>query len=103
MKKNITRKKRISTQQIYQDLRQMIMDFDLFPGMRITETELADNFKVSRTPVREALQRLELEGFVSIRPKQGCFERISVSHKSSTTGSAMQEGEGKDVEVELAA
>ena len=75
MKKNITRKKRISTQQIYQDLRQMIMDFDLFPGMRITETELADNFKVSRTPVREALQRLELEGFVTIRPKQGCFVR----------------------------
>lgn len=73
--KKAMRKKRISTVQIYEDLRQMIMDFDLFPGTRITETEIAENFKVSRTPVREALQRLELEGLVSIMPKQGCFVR----------------------------
>jgi DNA-binding GntR family transcriptional regulator len=65
----------VKTLQIYEELRQMIMDFDLFPGVRITETEIAENFKVSRTPVREALQRLELEGLVSIMPKQGCFVR----------------------------
>ena len=53
----------------------MIMDFDLFPGTRVTETEIADSFDVSRTPVREALQRLELEGLLTIRPKQGCFVR----------------------------
>ena len=75
MQKKIAGKKRISALQIYQDLRQMIMDFDLFPGTRVTETELAESFKVSRTPVREALQRLELEGLLTIRPKQGCFVR----------------------------
>jgi DNA-binding GntR family transcriptional regulator len=75
VRKKITRKKRITTLQIYQDLRQMIMDFDLFPGTRITETELAESFNVSRTPVREALQRLEVEGLLTIRPKQGCFVR----------------------------
>ncbi len=53
----------------------MIMDFDLFPGTRVTETEIAESFNVSRTPVREALQRLELEGLLTIRPKQGCFVR----------------------------
>ena len=69
------RNKKYTTSQIYQMLRQMIMDFDLFPGTRVTETELADLFKVSRTPIREALQRLEVEGLVQIKPKQGCFIR----------------------------
>ncbi len=68
-------KRHLSGQQIYQRLREMIMDFDLSPGSRVTEQELADRFKVSRTPVRQALQRLEAEGHVRIRPKQGCFIR----------------------------
>jgi len=71
----IPRKKKISTPQIYQLIRQSIIDFDLFPGSRVTETELADQFNVSRTPIREALQRLEVEGLVKIRAKQGCFIR----------------------------
>jgi len=71
----ITRKKKLSTPQIYQLIRQSIIDFDLFPGSRVTETELADQFNVSRTPIREALQRLEVEGLVQIRAKQGCFIR----------------------------
>ena len=53
----------------------MIMDFSLFPGTRVTESELAAQFEVSRTPVREALQRLQVEGMVDIRSKQGCFIR----------------------------
>ena len=69
------KRKRLTTPQIYQLLRQQIIDFDLFPGSRVTETELAEQFKVSRTPIREALQRLEVEGLVNIRPKQGCFIR----------------------------
>jgi len=70
-----TRKKRPTTPEIYQLIRQSIIDFDLFPGSRITETELAEQFGVSRTPIREALQRLEVEGLVRIRAKQGCFIR----------------------------
>lgn len=65
--------KRISAQDIYQRLRAMILDFDLYPGTRFTEQELADTFNVSRTPVRQALQQLAAEGHIKILPKQGCF------------------------------
>ena len=69
------RKKRLTTREIYQDLWQKIINFDLFPGSRVTETELAVEYKTSRTPIREALKRLEVEGLVTVRPKQGCFVR----------------------------
>lgn len=69
------RKKRLTTREIYQDLWQKITNFDLFPGSRVTETELAEEYKTSRTPIREALKRLEVEGLVEVRPKQGCFIR----------------------------
>ena len=69
------RKKRLTTREIYQDLWQKIINFDLFPGSRVTETELAEAYKTSRTPIREALKRLEVEGLITVRPKQGCFVR----------------------------
>lgn len=62
-------------QQIYSKLRNLILDLQIQPNSRLTETELATYFKVSRTPIREALKRLETEGLVSIKPKQGCFVR----------------------------
>lgn len=64
-----------SAQEIYFQLKTLIMGFELYPGSRVTETELAERFGVSRTPVREALQRLQLEGYLTVRPKQGCFIR----------------------------
>jgi len=64
-----------SSQKIYEQLRQKITNFELYPGTRITESELAASFNVSRTPVRAALQRLEVEGHITIMPKQGCFVR----------------------------
>lgn len=60
---------------LYTQLKQKIISFELYPGSRVTEQVLAEMFNVSRTPIRQALQRLEIEGFVSIRPKQGCFIR----------------------------
>ncbi len=66
---------KVTAQQIYQSLRSMILDLELAPGTRFTESQVADFFKVSRTPVREALQRLEVENQIIIRPKQGCFVR----------------------------
>lgn len=66
---------KVTAQQIYQTLRSMILDMALAPGTRFTETQVADHFQVSRTPVREALQRLEVENQITIRPKQGCFVR----------------------------
>lgn len=68
-------KRRLSSPEIYLDLRRMILDSELLPGARVTESELAAHFLVSRTPIREALHRLEVEGFLEIRSKQGCFIR----------------------------
>jgi DNA-binding GntR family transcriptional regulator len=67
--------KKLSAQIIYERLREMILSFELYPGSRVTESDLAEYFSVSRTPIREALRRLELEGALTIRPKQGCFIR----------------------------
>lgn len=66
---------RVSPADIYLRLKDMILNFALYPGVRVTETELADHFGVSRTPVREALQRLAAEGYLTIRAKRGCFVR----------------------------
>lgn len=75
MTKTKTAPKLASAKHVYQELRNMILEFELYPGSRVTETELAEMFNVSRTPIREAVQRLEAEGYLSIRPKQGCFIR----------------------------
>jgi DNA-binding GntR family transcriptional regulator len=64
-----------SSQKIYEKLRKKILEFEIYPGTRITESELAADFNVSRTPVRAALQRLAVEGHIIIQPKQGCFVR----------------------------
>ena len=64
-----------AAQFVYDQLKKKIIDFEIYPGTRITESEIADDFQVSRTPVRAALQRLETEGHISIMPKQGCFVR----------------------------
>ena len=50
--------------QVYLRLRDLIVQGSLAPGSRIVETEIATRLGVSRTPVREALQRLQQEGFV---------------------------------------
>jgi DNA-binding GntR family transcriptional regulator len=51
-------------EQVYQRLRDLIVQGLLAPGSRVVETEVAARLGVSRTPVREALQRLQQEGFV---------------------------------------
>lgn len=73
-----------TAQDIYESLRNMIIRFELVPGSRVTETQLADYFQVSRTPIRAALQRLENEELLTIKAKQGCFIRnidiLRISH-----------------------
>src|SRR5687767_98813 len=51
-------------EQVYIRLRDLIVQGLLAPGSRVVETEVATRLGVSRTPVREALQRLQQEGFV---------------------------------------
>jgi DNA-binding GntR family transcriptional regulator len=55
-------------EQVYTRLRDLIVQGLLAPGSRIVETEIASRLGVSRTPVREALQRLQQEGYVMGSP-----------------------------------
>jgi DNA-binding GntR family transcriptional regulator len=55
----------------YQSVKELIFDFRLMPGDRFSENELAEQVRVSRTPLRQALQRLQREGFLQVFPKLG--------------------------------
>lgn len=57
--------------QAYEEIKKRIFDFELMPGDRLSESELAQQIDVSRTPLRQALQRLQHEGFVEAIPKVG--------------------------------
>ena len=59
--------------QIYQRLRQRILSHYYPPSHRFDLADLQDRLGVSRTPLKEALHRLELEGLVKIRPRSGTF------------------------------
>jgi len=60
-----------AAQKAYKLVRDRILSGQYPPALRITEQEIADASGVSRTPVREALQRLQNEGFVRVAANQG--------------------------------
>lgn len=56
---------------IFNTLRDAIIVGELRPGERLMEVKLAEKMGVSRTPIREAIRKLELEGLVDILPRKG--------------------------------
>lgn len=56
---------------VFNTLRQAILKGELKPGERLMEIQLANKLGVSRTPVREAIRKLELEGLVLMNPEKG--------------------------------
>jgi DNA-binding GntR family transcriptional regulator len=58
---------------VLESLREAIFNGTLQPGERLMEIQLADELGVSRTPVREALRNLELEGFIVMIPRKGAY------------------------------
>ena len=62
-------------EQVYEILRDQLETGDLKPGSVIRQDEIAQQLGVSRTPLREALLRLEQEGFVIIKPRSGILVR----------------------------
>ena len=61
---------------VYDGLKQAILSMNVYAELgetRLDERELSENFGVSRTPVREAITRLEQEGFVKVIPRRGAF------------------------------
>jgi DNA-binding GntR family transcriptional regulator len=67
-------------EQAYAELKRRILENELPTGHQIMEGELAEMLDISRTPAREAMMRLEAEGFVEVRPRHGMkVKPISVS------------------------
>lgn len=60
-------------EQVAERLRARIYAHELAPGVWIDEQSLADEFGISRTPLREALKVLAAEGLVLLKPRRGCY------------------------------
>jgi DNA-binding GntR family transcriptional regulator len=60
-------------QEVAERLRQRIFAHELTPGTWIDEQKLAEQYGISRTPLREALKVLASEGLVDLRPRRGCY------------------------------
>lgn len=58
---------------VFESLREAIISAQLRPGERLMEIQLAEEMGVSRTPVREAIRKLELEGLVVMIPRKGAY------------------------------
>ena len=66
---------------VFNTLRQAILTGELKPGERLMEIHLANKLGVSRTPIREAIRKLELEGLVTMVPRKGA-EVARITEKS---------------------
>lgn len=65
---------------VFHTLRESILKGELEPGERLMEIQLAEKLGVSRTPVREAIRKLELEGLAIVLPRRGAIvAQITVS------------------------
>lgn len=60
-------------EQAYRLIEEMIVTQELPPGTMISEGELGEQLECGRTPIREALQRLKLEGYIEVHPRRGAL------------------------------
>lgn len=60
-------------QSVYNDLKKKLLNCYYPPGSVINELELTKIYNVSRTPIREAITQLEMDGYVKILPKKGIY------------------------------
>lgn len=65
----------LTVNEIYEQLKQMAVLYKIRPGERVNEMELAERLDVSRTPIREALNRLVAENLMTFVPNRGFFIR----------------------------
>lgn len=59
------------TDRAYQQIEELIVTLELPPGSVLSEQTMSQRFDISRTPIREALKRLEQEGLVTVLPRRG--------------------------------
>ncbi|MDA1166066.1 MAG: GntR family transcriptional regulator [Planctomycetota bacterium] len=65
----------------YSELKQLIQDVTFEPGAFLSERQLAGRLGMSKTPVKAALERLEIEGFIAVSPQQGIVVRELSVHE----------------------
>ena len=68
-----TVKKEALQEQVYRKIKERIISCEMLPGSVVSEENLASEFGTSRTPIREALLRLQREHLIDIYPRQGTF------------------------------
>lgn len=112
-----TRSRGSGVQTVYETLRASILDLTLLPGSPLDEMKLAEKFKLSRTPVREAMVRLAAEGLLTTLPNRNTivapidfinlpvyFEALTLMYRVTTRSAAVHRTK-KDVdhirEIEL--
>ena len=61
------------TEKAYQRIKSKIIKTELMPGSVINEANLMEDLSFGRTPIREALKQLQIEGFVLVKPRRGIF------------------------------
>ncbi|MDQ0862272.1 DNA-binding GntR family transcriptional regulator [Bacillus sp. V2I10] len=80
MNKDSKMKAGSTREQIYSLLKEEILKFRLLPGDKISEKEISEKFKVSRTPVRESFIQLSKDGLLDIYPQKGtCVSLIDLN------------------------
>ena len=70
---NTTYKRQSLKHTIYQDLKSRLISCSFLPGTELNELAISEEYGVSRTPVREAISQLEMEGYVKVLPKRGIY------------------------------
>ena len=60
-------------EQIYEDLKKKIINLDIVPGTKLKEEDLAQEYNISRTPIRSVIARLEKDGLVEVISKKGTY------------------------------
>jgi DNA-binding GntR family transcriptional regulator len=68
-------------QAVYDTLAEMIASGSLKPGQHLVESDLAEHLGVSRQPIREALQRLAVDGWVELRPAYGAYVHVPTTEE----------------------
>lgn len=79
----IIEKNKSMREKVYDTLKKLIIDGVIAPGERIIETDYANKFQISRTPIREAIRMLELEGLVETQSTGGVIVTMITENEIS--------------------
>jgi DNA-binding GntR family transcriptional regulator len=75
VKRSVPKRPGLTSNELYEQVKEMAILYTVRPGERVNEMELAAQFEVSRTPLREALNRLVAENILDFVPNRGFFVR----------------------------